>query len=439
MKTLACCLLRYWTIAVGVVMLSAALLSQAHEIPDDVRLSSWARTEGSQFVVMIRAPLSAMREADLPLQGVYLDLARAGPALEVAARLWFVDRVRIQADGQRLDSPQLTHVRVSLPSDRSFDTFEQAHALLTQAPALKARDLVWSQQYLDARLVFSLPTPAARIAIDFDAARLGGRVSHDMRYTTTSGAVRLLPLHGDTGMVALDPGPWESVRRFALDGWQHILSGADHLLFVLCLMLGIQGLRALVWTITGFTLAHSVTLMLAITDLYPQGLWFVPTVEWAIAASIVLASLDVLLAPQRPHRGWMASLFGLIHGLGFSFALKEALPFAGEHTVLALASFNLGVEAGQLGVLLVLWPVLQRLRRLPHAASIHVVVCALVAHTAWHWMSDRWQAVDKFLQTVDGSQAVGLIMNSPIAWLLIAMAAIWGLRRSLRQHADHPP
>ena len=204
-------------------------------------------------------------------------------------------------------------------------------------------------------------------------------------------------------------------------------------------MLGIQGLRALVWTITGFTLAHSVTLMLAITGLYPQGLWFVPAVEWAIAASIVLASLDVLLAPQRPHRGWMVSLFGLIHGLGFSFALKEALPFAGEHTVLALASFNLGVEAGQLGVLLVLWPVLQRLRRLPHAASVHVVVCALVAHTAWHWMSDRWQAVDKFLQTIDGSQAVGLIMNSPIAWLLIALAAIWGLRRSLRQHADPHP
>jgi TRAP-type C4-dicarboxylate transport system permease small subunit len=68
-----------------------------------------------------------------------------------------------------------------------------------------------------------------------------------------------------------------------------------------------------------------------------------------------------------------------------------------------------------------------------------VVVCALVAHTAWHWMSDRWQAVDKFLQTVDGSQAVGLIMNSPIAWMLIALAAIWGLRRSLRQHADPYP
>lgn len=439
MKTLARCLLRYCSRALGLVLLSVALLAQAHEIPDDVHLSSWARVEGSQFVLLIRAPLSAMHEADLPLKGVFLDLERAGPALEVAARLWWVDRIRVQADSQPLGALRLTHVRVSLPSDRRFDTFDQANALLTQAPPLQARDLVWTQPFLDARLVVDLPTPEARIAIDFDAARLGARVSHDLRHTTATGNVRLLPLHGDTGMVALDPGPWESIRRFAQDGLQHILSGVDHLLFVLCLMLGIQGLRPLVWTITGFTVAHSITLMLAITDVYPGGLWFVPTVEWAIAASIVLAALDVLLYPQRPHRAWMACLFGLIHGMGFSFALKEALPFAGEHTTLALASFNLGVEAGQLGVVLVLWPVLQQLRRLPRAAMAHGVVCALIAHTAWHWMTDRWQAVDKFAQTVDRFAVVEWMQSSSVPWILLAVLAAWGLRQSLRRPTQRSP
>ncbi|MBU3652439.1 MAG: HupE/UreJ family protein [Limnohabitans sp.] len=425
MKTLGGSLARVWSRALALFLLIFTLQTQAHEIPDDVKLTSLIRAEGTQLVVLIRAPLAAMREADIPLRGNYLDLPRADAALQVAARLWMVDRLQVQANGLPLPPAQLTHVRVSLSSDRSFDTFERAQAQLMTGSPLRDSDLVWTQQYLDARLIFTMPTADARVAIDFDAARLGTRVTNSLRYKTPSGQERWLQLHGQTGMVELDPGPWSSIQRFAQDGLHHILSGLDHLLFVLCLMLGMQRLRHLVWTVTGFTLAHSITLALAVTDLTPTGLWFMPTVEWAIAASIVLAAIDVMLVPERPSRWWMASAFGLIHGLGFSFALRESLPFAGEHIGLALVSFNLGVEAGQLGVLLLLWPVLQGLRQRPRASMAHLVVCALITHTAWHWMSERWEAVEKFLQTLTINEVMAATLAAPWLWGLLAGVAAW--------------
>ena len=429
MKTLVQCT---FSRAFALLLLIFTQQTQSHEIPDDVKLTSLLRVEDSQLVVLIRAPMAAMREADIPLRGSFLDLSKADAALHVAARLWFVDRMRVLADAMPLPPPQLTHVRVSLPSDRNFDRFANAESHLKMGTKLNDGDLVWNQQYLDLRMVYALPRADAKLAIDFDAAKLGARVSHTLRYQTPSGQERWLQLHGHAGLVELDPGPWSSALRFTRQGFEHILSGLDHLLFVLCLMLGISGLRQLIWTVTGFTLAHSITLALAVTDLTPSGLWFMPTVEWAIATSIVLMAVDVMLMPERPHRWWMASAFGLIHGMGFSFALRESLPFAGEHIGVALLSFNLGVEAGQLCVLLVLWPVLVRLRGLRFASTAHWIIGALITHTAWHWMSERWETVEKFLQTITFDDAWSAALAQPWLWGLLALLAAWRMVKSAR-------
>jgi hydrogenase/urease accessory protein HupE len=430
MKTLVQCT---FSRAFALLLLIFTQQTQSHEIPDDVKLTSLIHVEGAQLVVLIRTPMAAMREADIPLRGSFLDLPKADAALNVAARLWFVDRMRILADEMPLPAPQLTHVRVSLPSDRNFEEFATAESHLKMDAKLNDDDLVWNQQYLDLRLVYALPSVDAKLAIDFDATKLGARVSHTLRYINPAGQERWLQLHGNEGLVELDPGPWSSALRFAQQGFEHILSGLDHLLFVLCLMLGISSLRQLIWTVTGFTLAHSITLALAVTELTPSGLWFMPTVEWAIATSIVLMAVDVMLIPERTHRWWMASAFGLIHGIGFSFALRESLPFAGEHIGVALLSFNLGVEAGQLCVLLVLWPLLLRLRRLPFASMAQLIVCALITHTAWHWMSERWAAVDKFLQVITLDDALSAALAQPWLWGLLALLAGWRMVKSARQ------
>ena len=122
-----------------------------------------------------------------------------------------------------------------------------------------------------------------------------------------------------------------------------------------------------------------------------------PWVELAIAFSILYMALENIWRPNVYRRWLVCSLFGLIHGFGFSFALHESMQFAGTHHVLSLLSFNLGVEAGQLLVLLFGVPVAMWVARKAYARTLTVVLSALIAHLAWHWMEERWADAAKFL------------------------------------------
>lgn len=143
---------------------------------------------------------------------------------------------------------------------------------------------------------------------------------------------------------------WDVARDYVSLGIRHILEGLDHLLFVLGLVLLVHGTRRLLWTITAFTVGHSVTLSLA-----ALGAIGLPSrlVEVAIAGSILVLAVELAEGDgARPSllRRWpwvMAALFGLLHGLGFAGALMEAgLPQ--QEIPLALLSFNVGIELGQL-------------------------------------------------------------------------------------------
>jgi hydrogenase/urease accessory protein HupE len=159
----------------------------------------------------------------------------------------------------------------------------------------------------------------------------------------------------------------EVIRTYTMLGVEHILLGIDHLLFVFALLLLVPGRRMLIWTITSFTLAHSVTLAAATLGWVrvPQA-----PVEAVIALSILFVAMEIVHWKQgRPGitRQWpwlVAFTFGLLHGFGFAGALNEiGLP---EHAIPpALLFFNVGVELGQLAFIaavLLAWAVLKRLR-----------------------------------------------------------------------------
>lgn len=143
-------------------------------------------------------------------------------------------------------------------------------------------------------------------------------------------------------------------------GVEHILTGWDHLLFLLALMLCGGNLWSLFKIVTAFTLAHSITLALAALDVVNlPSRW----VEAAIAASIAYVAAENLFLGGRISRRWMVSfVFGLVHGFGFSAALRE-LDLNRSGLVLSLLNFNLGVEAGQALVVAVTVPFLLKLRR----------------------------------------------------------------------------
>ena len=162
-----------------------------------------------------------------------------------------------------------------------------------------------------------------------------------------------------------------AASTFLVEGIRHILEGPDHVLFVLCLTIGAVGLVNLLWRVTGFTIGHSVTLIAGFFGLMPASAWFIPAVETGIALSIIYAGAVAVL--QRPGAGTtlVTSAIGLLHGFGFSFMLRGFLDIDAPDLWQSLLAFNLGVEVGQVAIVLLVWPLLRLAeRRSPRAASI---------------------------------------------------------------------
>jgi hypothetical protein len=181
-------------------------------------------------------------------------------------------------------------------------------------------------------------------------------------------------------------------------GFFHILDGSDHLLFLFCLVVPFRRFRQLVPVVTAFTVAHSITLIASAYNLAPDALWFPPLIEMLIAASILYMALENIIGGATLRRRWLVAFgFGLVHGFGFSFALRQTLQFAGNHLLASLLSFNVGVELGQLLVLALLIPALDFLfRRVVDEARGTIIVSAMAADVGWHWMRERWAVLSGF-------------------------------------------
>jgi hypothetical protein len=230
--------------------------------------------------------------------------------------------------------------------------------------------------------------------------------------------MRAYELHGGAGRVMLDPRWHQAAATFVASGFRHILGGVDHLLFLLCLVLPFRRVGwPLVAVVTSFTVAHSITLIAAANGLVPPGTWFAPLVEVLIAASILYMALENILRPNLRWRWLVTGLFGLVHGFGFSFLLQQQMQLAGQHLLLSLVAFNVGIELGQLVFIGVAIPLLflltQKLRL--DARLTSVVLSAFVAHAAWHWMTERWEELAKQpWPQVDAAQLA--------LWILLAAA-----------------
>ena len=198
--------------------------------------------------------------------------------------------------------------------------------------------------------------------------------------------------------VTLD-GSWlASLTTFIWQGIIHILIGLDHVLFVICLALASGLSLTILWSVTGFTLGHSVTLFLGSIGLAPEGMWFIPAVETAIAASILFAASLVILQQYQPNNNsrmvrtnlfLIAAVIGLIHGYGFSFVLGDLLGGGTGQLVLALIGFNIGVEVGQVGIVLLVFALLWLSSRihplLPKGLSYAGSFVAVYMSVIWCW------------------------------------------------------
>ncbi len=410
--------------------------ASAHEIPSDVKVQAFVKPEGKTLQLMMRVPLTAMREVDVPKRGPgYLDLARADAALRTAANLWLADNFDIYAGATKLAYPIVIDARVSLPSDKSFATFAEARVNLAGPRLPETMELFWNQGLMDVLFEYAIASDNDAFSIHPRLERLGLRVAIAVRFMPPGSAERAFELHGDPGVVALDPRWHQAALRFVEAGFMHILKGADHLLFLLCLVIPFRRFRALVVIVTSFTVAHSITLIASAYNFGPDALWFVPLIEMLIAISIVYMAIENVIGTNVRRRWIITFAFGLVHGFAFSFALREQLQFAGNHLLASLLSFNLGVELGQLLVLAVLVPILGYVlkRVLPERIGI-IILSVLVGHTGWHWMFERYERVSQFPWPAFDDAMLASALRWTIA-LIVMIGVMWAVNAALHKRA----
>jgi len=411
------------------LFLAPAFPLAAHDIPSDATVQMFVKPAGNRLNILVRVPLKTMRDVDFPERGQgYLDFDLVDPALREAATLWISDFMEVYEGGAQLPKPRVVETRLSVESDPSFASYDQALAHVSGPKLTNKTPIFWDQLMLDVLFEYPIQSSESRFSIHPALDRLAARVAIALRFLPPGGAIRAFEFLGDPGLVHLDPRWFQAAGQFVKLGFLHILDGTDHLLFLFCLVIPLRQIRGLIPVVTAFTVAHSITLIASAYNLAPDALWFPPLIETGIAMSIVYMALENIVGGATVQRRWMITFgFGLVHGFGFSFALRQTMQFAGSHLLASLLSFNIGVELGQLFVLALMIPALELLFRYVVAERMGtIILSAIVAHTAWHWMIERYHVLSQYqirwpvLEAAPLAKALRLVML-----IVIAAGLVW--------------
>jgi HupE / UreJ protein len=239
-------------------------------------------------------------------------------------------------------------------------------------------------------LVYTWPAPVDRLLVHYDLFLPGLSTASCLATILTGGQVRnvaFTPGHQDAAVAAGAPAVWQTAGGFVLMGIEHILTGYDHMLFLTSLLMVGATLPQLLKIVTAFTVAHSITLSLAV-----WGLVDLPSrwVESGIALSITYVAADNIWRGRAAlGTRWLVTFgFGLLHGLGFASALTE-LHLPRPNLAVSLVGFNIGVEIGQVSVILLATLALESIREYGWAPVFRKWVSAAAALTGFAWFVQR--------------------------------------------------
>ncbi|MEC9415258.1 MAG: HupE/UreJ family protein [Pseudomonadota bacterium] len=367
----------------------------AHEIPSNVVINSYLKAHENTANLLVRVPLEAMRDMNFPITGPgYLQLGKMHELSMDAAEIWLGNFVDLYEGRQKIEDWEIAATRISLPSDRSFYDYASAYENIF-SPALSNDVLLHHEQaLLDVLITYPIKSRDSAFSIDLNFGGLGLNTTTIMTFISSEDVSRVYEFKGSPGLVELDPAWHNAFLRFVNSGIEHILSGFDHLLFILCLILPCRKLRSLIVIITSFTFAHSVTLIASAFGIVPKGLWFPPLIEMLIALSIVYMAIENIVRLNFEKR------WPIAFGFGFSFVLSETMQFAGSHLLTSLFAFNLGVEIGQIALVCIAVPLMNKFFHLTNTNKIGpIIISVLIAHTAWHWMLDRFEVLSAYQYT----------------------------------------
>ena len=320
--------------------------------------------------------------ASLASQGIELLVAGQTASLEA-------ENVRIYKNGTQPDFATLGEARRAFQKEPDYAVFEQGvyvgDATVDVLLRYESEDAVY-EYFLSSTLDPGLPDQDATANLVLDYSPSGVQVFR----------VRGL-LHEP---VEVTRSVFDAVATFILEGVKHILEGLDHVLFVICLVLGAMHLEPLLWRVTGFTIGHSITLSIGFFGFVPVAAWFVPAVETGIALSIIYVALVAVVPDfkskwQQKKSEWtvvgVTGLIGLLHGLGFSFVLQNILQVSSPNIWQSLVAFNVGVELGQLLIVIAAVSVFYLISLLGDRATKinRYIVACFCAVVASYWVIER--------------------------------------------------
>ncbi len=421
-----------------VALLFVPALTQAHDIPSRVTVYAFVQPEGNTLTALLRVPMEAFGEIVFPLRGPgYLRFSDAERELEEAARMYITESLIFYENGIELEDKELVATRVSLPSNRSFTDFESAMENVLSPPLDDSVNLFWRQGVLDVLVRYPIQADDSDFSVNPQLGTLSDETTTVLRFLVPTGAERAFNYLGNPGVVELDPRWHQAALRFVNMGFLHILEGIDHLLFLFCLVIPLRSIRALIPVVTSFTIAHSITLISSAFGMAPSSLWFPPLIETLIALSIVYMAFENIVGAKLEHRWIVTFGFGLIHGFGFSFLFSETLQFAGGHLFSSLLAFNVGVELGQILILVLVIPILNLLFKYLVEERIGcILLSALLAHSAWHWMLDRGGQLSQFQYQMPVFDA--MFFAALMRWgmlLIVIVGVLWGMYELFRRFA----
>ena len=357
------------------------------------RLARLRPVSGAVLLLLLTAvPLLA---AGHPLSVSYSRFVLADDALEARFRLPMDDmdlllRLDRDLDGE-VSEAELARAREPLQEYLAEHTRVTADGsdLTPRVQRLSSREDDSGFPYLQVHALYRAPAPIGDLAISVRVLTdlyPDHRNLAEMDLGADSGTEQFVFQHGNvwTGEREV-AGTWQTVREFLLFGMEHIVTGYDHLLFLLGLLLVGRGLRSLVAIVTAFTVAHSLTLALAVLGLFNPVPWLV---EALIALSIAYVGIENLVVREVRHRWVIAFAFGLVHGFGFAGLLHD-MDLERGGLLLSLFTFNLGVEIGQVAIVALAWPLLNLVRNSAHRLLIVRVVSAIIVIFGLYWFVER--------------------------------------------------
>jgi hypothetical protein len=356
----------------------------------------------------------------------YLDLAESDPMLPVPANVWVADILSLYEGDTRVAKPVVQKMLISRQTDPSFNSYAEALAHVN-GPKLPANSLVmWDRAVMDVLLETPIRSDRSDFTFVPRFGRLGVKVTTTFDFLPADGGVRVYEYEGDPEAFKLNPSWDQAAAHFIEAGFFNITDQTDHLLLIFCIVLLLRRYRALIPFVAAFTLAHSFALIASAYNLGPAGVWLPPLTYTLMALSVVYLALECVMAvttPARRRKRWTAAIAcGIVFGSGFWFALYPVWQFGGDHPLVSVLSFNLGIELGQFLALALLIPAVDLFFRFVVAEKIGTLILAgLVAHMDWHRMVDRAYALNRF-----ESQLQWPIFD--LQWMVAALVAaglIW--------------